>query len=94
MRDARALRRRSRTSYPEDQMRASRTIASIPLAVIAAFVVLGAPATARANVITDWDERAIILLNPTAPQNWNASGLEKPLRQRCWRRVRTMVRMH
>jgi len=45
-------------------MRASRTIASIPLAVIAAFVALGAPAAARANVITDWDERAIILLKP------------------------------
>src|SRR5262249_31822451 len=43
----------------EDQMRASRAIASIPLAFIAAFVALDAP---RANVITDWDERAIILL--------------------------------
>jgi hypothetical protein len=40
-------------------MRASRAIASIPLAVVAAFVALGAP---RANVVTDWDERAIILL--------------------------------
>jgi len=40
-------------------MRASRAIASIPLAFIAAFVALDAP---RANVITDWDERAIILL--------------------------------
>jgi hypothetical protein len=40
-------------------MRASRAIASIPLAVIASFVTLGA---SRANVITDWDERAIILL--------------------------------
>ena len=45
-------------------MRASRTIASIPLAVIAAFVAVGAPAAASANVITDWDERAIILLKP------------------------------
>jgi hypothetical protein len=45
-------------------MRASRTIASIPSAVIAAFVAVGAPAAASANVITDWDERAIILLKP------------------------------
>src|SRR6516165_1655785 len=40
-------------------MRASRAIASIPLAVIASFVTLGA---SRANVITDWDEKAISLL--------------------------------
>jgi hypothetical protein len=45
-------------------MRASRTIASIPSAVIVAFVALGAPAAARANVITDWDKIAIGLLKP------------------------------
>jgi hypothetical protein len=51
----------------EDQMRASivqRIIGSIPLAMIAACVALGAPAAARANVITDWDEIAITLLKP------------------------------
>src|SRR6185436_19489650 len=34
---------------------------TIPLTMIAALVALGA---ARANVITDWDEKAIVLLKP------------------------------
>ena len=43
-------------------MRASRIIGSIPVAIIAAIVGFGVPAAARANVITDWDEKAISLL--------------------------------
>src|SRR6516164_7814880 len=45
-----------------DQMRASRIIGSIPVTIIAAIVGFGAPVAARANVITDWDEKAISLL--------------------------------
>ena len=41
-----------------------RIIDSTLLAVIAALVVLGAPAAACANVIADWDEKAINLLKP------------------------------
>jgi hypothetical protein len=37
---------------------------SIPLTMIAAFIALGAPVVARANVITDWDEKAIVVLKP------------------------------
>jgi hypothetical protein len=51
----------------EDQMRASnvhRITGSIPIAIIGAFVALGVPAAASANVITDWDEIAIDLLKP------------------------------
>src|SRR5262249_34430797 len=43
-----------------DQMRASRIIGSIPVAITAAILGFGVPA--RANVITDWDEKAISLL--------------------------------
>src|SRR5215831_10962033 len=43
-------------------MRASRIIGSISVAVITAIVAFGAPAAARANVITDWDEKAISFL--------------------------------
>jgi hypothetical protein len=32
--------------------------------MIGAFVALGTPAVARANVITDWDDKAIVLLKP------------------------------
>src|SRR5499427_6715391 len=41
-------------------MRASRAIGSIPVAIVAAIAGFGVPA--RANVITDWDEKAISLL--------------------------------
>src|SRR5499427_2309210 len=43
-------------------MRASRAIGSIPVAIVAAIAGFGVPA--RANVITDWDEKAIGLLKP------------------------------
>src|SRR5262245_26760004 len=43
-------------------MRALRKIDSISLIIIAAIVGFGIPAAARANVITDWDEKAISLL--------------------------------
>jgi hypothetical protein len=48
-------------------MRASighRVVGSIPLAIISAFVALGVPAAAGANVITDWDDKAITLVKP------------------------------
>src|SRR5262245_48910067 len=45
-----------------DQMRPSRTIGSILLPIIATFGTIGTPVAARANVITDWDEKAISLL--------------------------------
>jgi hypothetical protein len=49
----------------EDQMRASNVHSgSIPIVIIGAFVALGVPAAASANVITDWDEIAIGLLKP------------------------------
>ena len=37
---------------------------SIPAAVIGAWVAVGAPAPARANVITDWDEKAVAVVTP------------------------------
>src|SRR5262249_55229554 len=43
-------------------MRASRIIGSIPVAIIAAIIGFGVPAAARANGITEWDEKAISLL--------------------------------
>jgi hypothetical protein len=53
----------------EENMRASiiQTMSrSIPAAVIGAWVAVGAPAPARANVITDWDEKAVAVVTPMA----------------------------
>jgi hypothetical protein len=37
---------------------------SIKAAIIGALISFGVPATARANVITDWDEKAIAVITP------------------------------
>ncbi|HVI79920.1 MAG TPA: hypothetical protein VM715_17495, partial [Candidatus Acidoferrum sp.] len=43
---------------------------SVPVALIGACVAFGVPAPVRANVITDWDEKAIIAVTPmTSPGN-------------------------
>src|SRR5450631_1549519 len=55
--------------FMEENMRASiiQTMSrSIPAAVIGAWVAVGAPAPARANVITDWDEKAVAVVTPMA----------------------------
>jgi len=62
----------------EENMRASivHTMSrSIPAAVIGAWVAVGAPAPARANVITDWDEKAVAA---TAPMVSLAGGAPYP----------------
>jgi hypothetical protein len=53
----------------EEDMRASVAYTlrrSVPAAVIGAWVAVGAPAAARANVITDWDEKAVAAVTPMA----------------------------
>jgi hypothetical protein len=53
----------------EEDMRASVAYTlsrSVPAAMIGAWVAVGAPAAARANVITDWDEKAVIVVTPMA----------------------------
>ena len=42
---------------------------SIPVVMIAASIVVGAFAQARANVITDWDEKALAVVAPMPPYN-------------------------
>jgi PAP2 superfamily len=37
---------------------------SVPAAMIGALITLGVPATAGANVITDWDEKAVVVVTP------------------------------
>jgi hypothetical protein len=39
----------------------------VPAALIGAWVAVGAPAPARANVITDWDEKAVAVVMPPGP---------------------------
>jgi len=54
----------------EENMRAltAHTIScisrSVPAAMIGAWVAIGAPASASANVITDWDEKAVAATAP------------------------------
>ena len=40
---------------------------SVSAALIGAWVAVGAPASARANVITDWDEKAVAIVTPMPP---------------------------
>ena len=40
---------------------------SVSAAMIGAWVAVGAPASARANVITDWDEKAVAIVTPMPP---------------------------
>src|SRR5712664_857916 len=49
----------------EENMRASMS-RSIPAALIAASLAVAIPASARANVITDWDEKAVVVATPMA----------------------------
>ena len=44
--------------------RAPTIIRSIPPALISTWIALGAPALARANVITDWDAKAVAFAAP------------------------------
>jgi hypothetical protein len=53
----------------EENMRASTAYTlsrSVPAAMIGAWVAVGAPALACANVITDWDEKAVVAVTPLA----------------------------
>jgi hypothetical protein len=50
----------------EENMRASMS-RSIPAALIGASLAVAIPASARANVITDWDEKAVAVVSPIAP---------------------------
>ena len=56
--------------YMEEEMPASiayKMSHSIPAAMIASWIAIGGPAPARANVITDWDEKAIAVVSPIVP---------------------------
>jgi hypothetical protein len=53
----------------EEHMRASKVHTmsrSVPAAMIAAWIAAGAPAAALANVITEWDEKAVTVVTPMA----------------------------
>src|SRR5215470_2345121 len=39
---------------------------SVPAVMIGAWIAVGAPASARANVITDWDEKAVVAVTTMA----------------------------
>ena len=40
---------------------------SVPAAMIASWIAVGLPAPACANVITDWDEKAVAVVSPIVP---------------------------
>jgi hypothetical protein len=46
---------------------AQKISGSVPAAIIGAWIVVGAPAPACANVITDWDEKAVAIVTPMPP---------------------------
>jgi hypothetical protein len=48
----------------EESMRASMMSRSIPAALIGVSLAVAIPASARANVITDWDEKAVAVVTP------------------------------
>src|ERR1700757_1749121 len=57
----------------EENMRVSMMSRSIPAALIGASLAAAIPASARANVITDWDEKAVAVVRPMPPypaQRW------------------------
>jgi hypothetical protein len=45
-------------------LKAHTTSRWVPAALIGAWIAVGAPAQARANVITDWDEKAVAVVTP------------------------------
>src|SRR5262249_58618670 len=47
-------------------LRASTVSRSVPAAMLGAWVAVGAPASAHANVITDWNEKAGAVVTPMA----------------------------
>jgi hypothetical protein len=54
----------------EENMRASTAYEmsrSVPAAMIASWIAVGLPAPACANVITDWDEKAVAVVSPIVP---------------------------
>src|SRR5262249_25099165 len=57
---------RTRQRFMEEAMRALTNTMTVPAAMIAAGIVVGAPA-AVADVITDWDEKAVAVVLPPGP---------------------------
>jgi hypothetical protein len=56
--------------FMEEAMRASITDTmsrSVPVAMIGAWVMVASPAAAVADVITDWDEKAVAIVLPPGP---------------------------
>src|SRR5262245_50543594 len=56
--------------FMEDTMRASLTETmsrSVPVAIIGIWAVIGASGATAANVITDWDEKAVSIVLPPGP---------------------------
>ena len=57
-------------SHMEENMRAStayKMSRSVPAAMIASWIAVGLPASACANVITDWDKKAVAVVSPIVP---------------------------
>ena len=51
----------------EENMRAStayKMSRSVPAAMISSWIAVGLPAPACANVITEWDDKALVLVTP------------------------------
>jgi hypothetical protein len=40
---------------------------SVSAAILGAWIAVGTPAPAAANVITDWDKKAVAVVTPTVP---------------------------
>ena len=56
--------------HMEENMRAStayKMSRSVPAAMIASWIAVGVPASACANVITDWDKKAVAVVSPIVP---------------------------
>jgi hypothetical protein len=49
-----------------DTLRAHTMSRWVPATLVGAWIAVGAPAQARANVITDWDEKALAVVTPMA----------------------------
>jgi hypothetical protein len=62
----------------EENLRASivhTMTRSIPVAMIGAWVAVSAPASALANVITDWDEKAVAIVSPVSQSAYMAQRM-------------------
>jgi hypothetical protein len=58
------MRFKEENMHPSMVYTISRSVAAV---IIGASVALGAPAPLRANVVTDWDEKAVAVVTPMAP---------------------------